>query len=415
VLTDDLDIFIKTEVLDAAKADTLWSRPNEAAFPKPIEKDGRMRKKSETKAQMEMFDWPDVRQTCPDVRNLPLILNPQGRFEVMAPGSVYQPILLTPQQEGIEIGPGKLEINEEKFVLDLIHFLYPSGNPPKSPKTSLKWGDYQLWLKRNIEKDPDSFRLRVDDSNWFYPDFILWIVDKKNKIQTLGFIDPKGLAIGAGAGWSDYKIVSTLYMPHVLETQINRSGALMDPNGGAWEFRIRGVLVSTTSFSGLKEQAKFSLRAEDGDDVIPDETDFRRARIVFQPIGDNIAYIETVLNLLTIDTQFDGVLKSAAQILQFGEDFTPTNEIHYELLIRADGASKTDAEYIGSVVRDYLKPDDKGNLGLRAFQRRRKELQDYAKPGRPWGFGAEKAFALRDIVAPCRELWERKKKAMAQK
>lgn len=371
-----------------------------------------MPKKPKTKAQMDMFDLPDIRNTCPDVRNLPLILNPQGRFEVMTPGSVYQPILLTPHEERIEVGPGKLEKNEEKFVRDLITFLYPAGNPPKSPKTPLKWGNYRLWLKRNIEKDPHSFRLRVDDSNWFYPDFILWIVDKKDKIQTLGFIDPKGLAIGAGAGWSDYKIVSTLYMPHVLETQINRSGPLLDLNGDAWEFRIRGVLVSTTSFSGLKEQAKFSLRAEDGDDVTPDETDFQRARIVFQPT-DNTSYIETVLNLLTTDTQFDGILKPAAQILQSGDNFTPTNETHYELLLRADGASKTDAEYIGSVVRDYLKQDEMGNLGQWAFKRRRSQLLDYAKPGGPWGFGAEKAAVFKDIAEPCRELWERKKKAKA--
>ncbi len=372
-----------------------------------------MPKKPKTKTQLDMFNLPDVRQTCPDVRNLPLILNPQGRFEVMAPGSVYQPILLTPREDGIEVGPGKLEKNEKKFVQDLITFLYPAGNPPKSPKTPLKWGDYRLWLKRNIEKDPDSFRLRVDDSNWFYPDFILWVVDKKDKIQTLGFIDPKGLAIGAGGGWSDYKIVSTIYMPYVLETQIKHAGPLLDQNGDAWQFRIRGVLVSTTSFSGLKEQAKFSLRTKDGEDIPPDENDFRRARIVFQT--DEIAYIETVLNLLSSDTPFDGVVESAAQVLQLGDEFTPTNETHYELLLRADGASKTDAEYIGGVVRDYLKPDDRGNLGQWAVKKRRSELLDYAKPGGAWGFGAEKAAVFRDIAEPCRELWERKKKAMAKK
>ena len=116
--------------------------------------------------------------TCPDIHNLPLITDPRGAYEVRAPGSVFQPVLLTPGQ-GIDVGPGKLGESEEKFVRDLIRFLYPAGNPPKSGQTPLKWGDKDLWLKRNIEKDSRSFRLKVDESDWFYPDFIIWILDKE--------------------------------------------------------------------------------------------------------------------------------------------------------------------------------------------------------------------------------------------
>ncbi len=32
--------------------------------------------------------------TCPDLNNLPLILEARGAYEVFAPGSVYQPVLL---------------------------------------------------------------------------------------------------------------------------------------------------------------------------------------------------------------------------------------------------------------------------------------------------------------------------------
>ena len=38
--------------------------------------------------------------TCPDLHNLPLILEPRGAYEVFAPGSVYQPVLLTPGNPG---------------------------------------------------------------------------------------------------------------------------------------------------------------------------------------------------------------------------------------------------------------------------------------------------------------------------
>jgi hypothetical protein len=180
------------------------------------------------------------------MHNLPLIIDPRGAYEVRAPGSVYQPVLLTPGQATIDVGPGKLDSNEEKFVRDLIRFLYPDGNPPKSDQTALKWGDKEVWLKRNIEKDSRSFRLKVDESDWFYPDFIIWILDKETKTQTFGFVDPKGLAIGATAGWGDYKIVSTIYVPHVMEQQLATSDQQV-----VWDFRIRGVLVSTSSLEGL--------------------------------------------------------------------------------------------------------------------------------------------------------------------
>ncbi|SDA28159.1 hypothetical protein SAMN05216315_1374 [Nitrosospira sp. Nsp18] len=48
-----------------------------------------------------------------------------------------------------------------------IRRLYPAGNHPKSDKTPLKWDNKEIWLKRNIEKRDESFRLRVDDSDGF--------------------------------------------------------------------------------------------------------------------------------------------------------------------------------------------------------------------------------------------------------
>lgn len=218
----------------------------------------------------------------PDLGNLPLIMDPRGAYEVFAPGSVYQPVLLQPGQQNIDVGPGRLDEHEEQFVRDLIRFLYPTGHPPKSEKTPLDWNGREVWLKRNIEKDPRSFRLRVDDSDWYYPDFIVWIIDKATRTQTFGFVDPKGLALGLGAGWSDYKIVSTIYLPHVVGLQLAAAGQRVEWEGELWQFRIRGVLVSTSSLAGLQAQAKFHLHDERGNDVAPDEDDFRRARIVFQ-------------------------------------------------------------------------------------------------------------------------------------
>jgi len=358
--------------------------------------------------QIGLFHQDEIFTTCTDVDNLPLIIKPSGSFEVLAPGSIYQPILLTPNQKDIQVGPGTLDNHEKDFVRHLIQYLYPNGDSPKSRKTPLHWESRDVWLKRNIEKDPSSFRLRLDESDWFYPDFILWILDHKNKIQTLGFVDPKGLAIGAAGGWSDYKILSTIYMPHVVERQLARHGMPVDRDGNEWQFRIRGVLVSTSPFEALREHKKFLLNTEDLGNVDPGEEDYERARIVFQT-DDPDAYMPKVLSLLTIDNSVDGIMKKAAEARELGDSFFPGHETDYDLALRNSEGQKTDSEYIGSILRDYLKPDVSGNLGGFARERRRRELGKCAKSGF-WGFGSEKASRIAEHPTPCEALWKRKQK-----
>lgn len=107
---------------------------------------------------------------CPLVEHLPLIIEDGGKLEVLAPGHLHQPLLLDPGNGAadIKISPGALEANERKFVVDLIKRLYPDGSPPRSLGAPLKWGNREIHLRRNLEKDPGSFRLRVDDSDWYY-------------------------------------------------------------------------------------------------------------------------------------------------------------------------------------------------------------------------------------------------------
>ncbi len=346
--------------------------------------------------------------SCPDIDNLPLIVEPQGSIEVLAPGSVYQPLLLSPRQDDIDVGPGKLDEHEEAFVRDLIRRLYPAGNHPKSDKTPLKWGNKEIWLKRNLEKRDESFRLRVDDSDWFYPDFIVWILDYESRTQTFGFVDPKGLTVGAGGGWSDYKIVSTLYMPHVVERQLAASGQKVEFEGEEWTFRIRGVLVSTSSFASLSTQAKFNINDADGKSAAPSEADFKRGRIVFQK--PDTAYIDDVLELLTQDSAVDHLLSLSALLFDNSTYFTPSGELEHDLALRHDEHSQTESEFVASLIRDYLRQDEKGQHGSWAIKNRKRQLMDYAAEGK-WGFGAEKVSDIRDHPAPCEELWKRKKKS----
>ncbi len=349
-----------------------------------------------------------VSLSCPDIDNLPLIVEPQGAIEVLAPGSVYQPLLLSPREDSIDVGPGKLDEHEEAFVRDLIRRLYPAGNHPRSSQTPLKWGHKEIWLKRNIEKRDDSFRLRVDDSDWFYPDFIVWILDHETRTQVFGFVDPKGLTLGAGRGWADPKVVCTLYMPHVVERQLAGSGQKVEFAGQTWTFRVRGVLVSTSPLASLSAQAKFSVRDGEGRNVSPGEADFKRARIVF-PKSDT-SYIDEVLQLLCHDSQLDELLAVSATLFDNNAYLTPAGEVEHELALRYQENTHSESEFVAAVVGDYLRPDATGHHGVWASKNRRGQLMDYASDGK-WGFGGEKVSEIRDHPTPCEELWERKQKA----
>lgn len=309
------------------------------------------------------------RVLCPDVQNLPLIVSATSNHcEVLAPGSVYQPLLLDQQGSGVVSGPGALNREEEKFVRDLITYLYPKKDYPKAASTPLVWGKRKIWLKRNIEKDSKSFRLRVDSSDWYYPDFVIWIVDEESRTQTFGFADPKGLALGAHAGWGEYKVVCSQIVPHFLHDEIGP----VTIDGKPWTFRIRGVLVSTSSFDGLREQRKFLVR--DLNDVThpPTKYQFAQARIVFQ---EQLAedYIPDVLRLLTEDNELDEVLKLGAEFFGKSAPVKFSSEMQADLAIRHRTA-RTVSDFTTSIIEDYVWPDANGKFGARARQKRQDQV-----------------------------------------
>lgn len=343
-----------------------------------------------------------------DVNNLPWIVDASlGAIEVRAPGSVYEPILLTPHQQNVEVRPGKLDEREEQFVRDLIKHLYPHGGQPWSAQTPLKWGDREIWFKRNVENRKDSFCLRVDDSDWFYPDFILWIIDRSTRTQTFGFVDPKGLQLGIGKGWGDYKVVSTLYMPHVVERQLGVDGLTVAYEGEEWTFRIRGVLVSTTSYASLSEQAKFAAHNEHGKLVAPSLEDFRHGRIVFQERKQE--YIGEMLNLLVQDSVLDQALKRTAALFDAQSYFTPMDELDHDLLIQRAtlGDTCSESDFVQDLVRDTLKFPEPSLAAAVRGRRAAEKLGRYASKGKLLGLGAEKAATLHGHPTPCAELWKR--------
>lgn len=351
---------------------------------------------------------------CPDVGGMPLIVDPRGELEVMTPGSVYQPLLLEPRHASVVIGPGWLDGHEEAFVRDLIKWLYPAGDHPKSASTPLKWGDKEIWLKRNLEKRDESFRLRVDDSDWYYPDFIVWIIDRATRTQTFGFVDPKGLTLGAPGGWGDYKVVCTLYAPHLVERQLTANGQSVIYEGQPWTFRVRGLLLSNSSHAALAAQAKFKLRDADGHSQEPSVADFGRGRIVFQPPNTPSAidrkYVGEVLQRLTEDSEIDHLLHQTALLFDPEHYFIPKGEADHDLALRFDDSHQSESAFVAALLEDYLVPDAASQHGTWCRQNRLGQLMDFAKKGK-WGFGAETVTDLLNNPAPCETLWQRKHSA----
>lgn len=349
---------------------------------------------------------------CPSISGMPLIVDPRGEHVVMAPGSVYQPLLLKPQDDNVILGPGALDGHEEAFVRDLVKWLYPAGDHPNSVNTPLKWGNKDIWLKRNLEKRDESFRLRVDDSDWYYPDFIVWIIDHTTRTQTFGFVDPKGLTLGAPRGWGDYKVVCTVYVPHVVEQQLEASKQGVMYEGQPWTFRVRGLLLSNSTHAALVKQAKFDVRNAQGQQQQPSVADFGLGRIVFQPENtqgaSGRAYIAEVLQRLTEDSPIDHLLQQSARLFDPKHYFSPQGEVGHDLALRFDENHATESAFVAALLQDYLVPDATGQHGAWCLGQRRYQLMDYANKGSWLGFGTETVADLQNNPAPCATLWQRK-------
>jgi hypothetical protein len=97
---------------------------------------------------------------------------------------LYEPLLRENKQvlkDDLKLTPDKLNDGERKFVKDFTAFI--------KEKTE-KFKDFNVYLMRNVESLKSIGIYLNDDSEVFYPDFIMWLVGK-DKVY-INFIDPKG-------------------------------------------------------------------------------------------------------------------------------------------------------------------------------------------------------------------------------
>lgn len=84
-------------------------------------------------------------------------------------------------KENLQVIPDKLNRGEKKFVRDFAAYI------KEKPE---KFKDFDVYLMRNVESLKSIGIYLNDDSEVFYPDFIMWLISK-DKVY-INFIDPKG-------------------------------------------------------------------------------------------------------------------------------------------------------------------------------------------------------------------------------
>jgi len=160
------------------------------------------------------------------VRNLDKLLKEEDETlpRVYFDKHLYVPILL--QTEKIEkITPSGLVESEARFIKSLRDFL-------KSHQE--QFTDCEIYLLRNFPKTGLGFQLQW---HGFYPDFIMWL--KKDKKQTIVFIDPKGLEHTKGL--DDEKIQ--------LKNEIKE----LEKKLGNSNIRLESFILSKTKYEKLIE------------------------------------------------------------------------------------------------------------------------------------------------------------------
>ncbi|WP_373550427.1 hypothetical protein [Haliscomenobacter sp.] len=131
------------------------------------------KQKTEKELNQEIADFT---KTIRDIENA-LIIDKLGNH-------IYEPLLRENKlvlKDDVKLTPDKLNDGEKKFVKDFATFI------KEKPE---KFKDFDVYLMRNVESLKSIGIYLNDDSEVFYPDFIMWLI-AKDKVY-INFIDPKG-------------------------------------------------------------------------------------------------------------------------------------------------------------------------------------------------------------------------------
>jgi Type III restriction enzyme, res subunit. len=146
---------------------------------------------------------------------------------IVIDNSVFVPLLL--EKEGVSISPPALNEGERRFLEGLRGYL------DKKPKIL---DDYHIALLRNEAREGVGFML---DWGEFYPDFILWLREKKGNRMDIVFVEPKGLKM-LGDVLNNEKV-------RFLSEGLKETFKKQYEN---WQVEVKGFILSTTPYEELQ-------------------------------------------------------------------------------------------------------------------------------------------------------------------
>lgn len=125
---------------------------------------------------------------------------------------IYTPLIPPQNNDNVEslnviVSPDRLNIGEKKFVGDLTEYIKRNYSHNKR---------YEFYLMRNVQKIGIYLE---SDAGSYYPDFVLWVLDKEREITHIIFIDPKGEREIIGGTRGDYKIHPKVKLAQKSEDQ----------------------------------------------------------------------------------------------------------------------------------------------------------------------------------------------------
>ncbi len=325
-------------------------------------------------AQSDLFGQAHV----PDegVSGLPLVTNPGGKSLVFVPGYLYKPAPLDIQRLG-KAGPAALNDTEHQFLQALIRHLGAEKQvSPDQLPAAIKGEHSEYFLLRNIDRAPGATRFRVGYGNWFYPDFIFWIVEHAQtpQMQRLCYIDPKGLEMGARGGWLNHKLQCLIFKLAEIG-QAYPNATLND--GSQVNLRFKGAIVSTTPHAQLQgdpaTRASFEVFDDQGKRHFPSQSEFAQAGIFF---AESAAYLGQMMQWLSRDDSvLELVMRQAAMALALPENTPASNEIGaFVLCLRLQHADNINA-VLDQLIRRCLNAKSVDQAVARLQAQARKELQ----------------------------------------
>jgi superfamily II DNA or RNA helicase len=157
---------------------------------------------------------------------------------IVIDNSVFVPLLL--EKEGIKISPPGLNEGEERFLEGLRDYL---------DKNQEILDKYHIVLLRNEAREGVGFML---DWGEFYPDFILWIREKKGNRMDIVFVEPKGLKmVGEVFNYEKVRFLSE-GLKETFKKQYEN-----------WQIELKGFILSTTPHQELqRDQASIKSKEE---------------------------------------------------------------------------------------------------------------------------------------------------------